>query len=61
MDKRQEKAMGEAYDKLYDLDSLFRYKYTDLLNKLEAEAKAEGYTFVLNQKSQKWKCKRVAE
>jgi len=61
MDKRQEKLMGEAYDKLYDLDSAFSYKFKDLLTALETEAESQGYTFELNQKSQKWKCKRAKQ
>lgn len=59
MNKREEKAFGEAYDKLYDLNSVFRYAFEYLIDGMEAEAKKRGYHFVLVR--DKWKCKRLKE
>ena len=60
MDKKQ-KALSEAYDKVYDLNSLFRFKFDEILDKLKAEAQKQGFIFELNQKTQKWNCKKISE
>ncbi len=63
IDKKNMKALGEAYDKMYDLvflrDSKFR-NMNSLLNKMEKEAKKKDIVFVLGR-GDKWKAKRVKE
>ena len=60
MDKRQEKLMADAYDMVYDLNSKFNNpKFNSLLDVLEKEASRLGYEFKLNEKTQKFKVKRV--
>ena len=59
MNKLKTKAYGEAYDKLYDLSSRTNYKYEKELEILKKDVKKEGYEFVLNNKSQKFKCRRL--
>jgi hypothetical protein len=58
LDKRQVKALSDAYDKVYDLNSLSSYAFKDLENELERFAKEKGYKFILNQRTQKWCAKR---
>ena len=55
MEKKQIKAYSEAYDKLYDLNSMVYYKFDNALEQLEKEAKREGYIFKLNERTQKMK------
>lgn len=59
-DKREKKLISEVYDKLYDLNSKSRYKYEDMVNDIEEDAKKSGHTFVLS-KSDKWKLKKVKD
>ena len=56
---REIKVYGEAYDKLYDLNSATSYKFQKELDKLASEAKKKGYAFKLNQRTDKWQLKRA--
>jgi len=54
------KLFGEAYDKLYDLDSACHFSYKDLLKVLEENVEAQGYEFRLSSRD-KWKCVKKKE
>lgn len=59
--KRQIKILGEAYDKLYDLNCSTGYgqdrlKVSNLVRELERQADSAGYCFKLS-KTAKWKAK----
>ena len=60
MNKRQIKVFGEAYDKLYDLNSVYGYAFSEWMERLEAEVGIKGYFFRLS-KCDKWKCIKIKE
>ena len=55
MNTRLKKAFGEAYDKLYDLNSLTNNKFQTEIKALKKEAAEWKYEFKLNKRD-KFKC-----
>lgn len=62
MDKRQKKALEEAYDKAYNLSSIYGFNFIeDYMTELKDLVKSLKYEFYLKQSSQKFKLRRVEE
>ena len=59
MDKRTINLFNLAYDNLYNLNSKLHYRFNRALEELEKEVLKQGYKFKLNDKTQKFKLKRV--